>query len=103
MNKRYLLIYVLVLSKGPVTLGQASIQTNYSLETLEKINEVENNITGSVIFNDELPSTITKRMAKYNVKGMSLAVVYNYKIVWAKGYGWADEAEKKPVTTETLF
>jgi CubicO group peptidase (beta-lactamase class C family) len=42
-------------------------------------------------------------MAKYHVKGLSLAVIRDYKIAWAKGYGWADEAEKKPMTTEMLF
>ena len=44
-----------------------------------------------------------ERMKFYNVKGVSVAVVHNYKVVWAKGYGWADEKEKRPVTTETLF
>ena len=78
-------------------------QINYSHETLEKIKEVENSITGSVIYNDEKPSTIIQRMAKYNVKGMSMAVIHDHKIEWAKGYGWADVAKKKPVTTETLF
>jgi CubicO group peptidase (beta-lactamase class C family) len=78
-------------------------QTNYSQETLEKIKQVENNIAGNFILNDDLPGTITERMAKYHVKGMSMAVIYNYKIAWAKGYGWADEAEKRPVTTQTLF
>lgn len=78
-------------------------QTNYSLETLEKIKEVENTITGNVILNDAPPSTIIERMAKYKVKGVSIAVIHDYKIAWAKGYGWADEAEKRPVTTETLF
>jgi hypothetical protein len=24
-------------------------------------------------------------------------------IQWAKGYGWADSAEKRPVTIHTLF
>jgi CubicO group peptidase (beta-lactamase class C family) len=42
-------------------------------------------------------------MAYYKVKGLSIAVVDNYKVVWAKGYGWADEKEKRPMTTETLF
>ncbi len=78
-------------------------QTNYSSETLEKIKEVENNITGRIILNDDQPSTIIERMAKYNLKGMSIAVIQDYKIVWAKGYGWADEEQKIPVTTETLF
>jgi CubicO group peptidase (beta-lactamase class C family) len=29
--------------------------------------------------------------------------VHNYRIEWAKGYGWADSAEQRPVTTLTLF
>jgi len=37
------------------------------------------------------------------VKGMSMAVIQDYRIVWAKAYGWADEGEKRPMTTETLF
>ncbi|MFZ4521464.1 MAG: serine hydrolase [Bacteroidales bacterium] len=78
-------------------------QTNYSQQTQERIKEIENNITGNLILNDERPGTISERMAKYNVKGVSIAVIRDYKIVWAKGYGWADDAEKKPVTTETLF
>jgi CubicO group peptidase (beta-lactamase class C family) len=85
------------------TSGLLFAQTNYSPETLQKIREVEQNIVGNTIINDNPPSTIAARMAKYNVKGMSIAVIHNYKIEWAKGYGWADEAEKRPVTTETLF
>jgi CubicO group peptidase (beta-lactamase class C family) len=82
---------------------QIFAQTNYSSKTLKKIKEVEENITGNILLNDEQPSTILERMAKYNVKGMSMAVIQDYKIVWAKGYGWADEAEKRPMTPETLF
>lgn len=78
-------------------------QASYSPETLEKIKEVENGISGRLMLNDEKPGTITERMAKYHVKGLSIAVIQDYKIAWAKGYGWADEAGKRPVTTETLF
>ena len=81
----------------------AFAQTSYPPETLKKIKEVENNICGRLIINNEKPGTIASRMARHNVKGMSIAVIHNYKIAWAKGYGWADEAEKKPMTTETLF
>jgi len=84
-------------------VSQVGAQISYSKETLEKIKEVEHNITGRVILNNAPPSTIAERMAKYKVKGMSIAVIHDYKIAWAKGYGWADEAEKRRVTTETLF
>lgn len=78
-------------------------QITYSPETLAKIKEVENNITGNLIVNDARPNTILERMAKYKVKGLSIAVIQDHKIAWAKGYGWADEAEQRPVTPETLF
>lgn len=47
--------------------------------------------------------TLPERMQYYHVPGLSIAVIHNYKLEWAKGYGWADEAEQIPVTTQTLF
>jgi len=35
----------------------------------------------------------------YKIKGISIAVIKNYKIEWARGYGCADLAENRPVTT----
>ncbi len=78
-------------------------QKNYSQQTLKTIEAIENGITGNTIVNDEKPTTIAAQMAKYKVNGMSIAVIRDYKIEWAKGYGWADVEAKKPMTTETLF
>jgi CubicO group peptidase (beta-lactamase class C family) len=47
--------------------------------------------------------TIAERMAHYNVVGVSVAVIDNYAIHWAKGYGLLAKDGKRPVTTETLF
>jgi CubicO group peptidase (beta-lactamase class C family) len=93
------ILFIAILLLGPKVFSQE----NFSQETLNKIKEIENNISGNVLVNDEKPGTITERMAKYKVKGLSIAVIHDYKIVWAKGYGWADEAEKRSVTTATLF
>jgi CubicO group peptidase (beta-lactamase class C family) len=79
------------------------VSQTYSKEVEEKIKEVENNITGRLVLNNEKPSTILERMKFHNVKGLSIAIIENNKISWAKGYGWADEEEKRPVTPETLF
>jgi CubicO group peptidase (beta-lactamase class C family) len=43
------------------------------------------------------------RMRVYGVPGLSIAVIHEGKLAWAKGYGWADTLRKVPVTTETLF
>jgi CubicO group peptidase (beta-lactamase class C family) len=42
-------------------------------------------------------------MKHYGVNGVSIAVIRDSKIEWAKGYGLADVEEKKPVTPDTLF
>jgi CubicO group peptidase (beta-lactamase class C family) len=36
--------------------------------------------------------TLSERMKHYNVAGLSVAVIDNYQNVWAKGYGYADDA-----------
>jgi len=48
-------------------------------------------------------ATITDRMRAYGVPGVSIAVIDDGRIVWAKGYGVADSSTRRPVTPETLF
>jgi CubicO group peptidase (beta-lactamase class C family) len=43
------------------------------------------------------------RMRYFNVPGVSIAVVNNGAIEWAKGYGAADAESGRPVDTATLF
>jgi len=83
-------------------LTEVAGQTTYSKEIEAQLQLVENNLAGRVKI-DGKSYNILDRMAHFKVKGLSMAVVQNYKVVWAKGYGWADEKEKRPVTTETLF
>jgi len=47
--------------------------------------------------------SLKERMEFYNVKAVSIAVIKNFKLEWAKAYGFADISEKKEATTETLF
>ncbi|POY37350.1 hypothetical protein C3K47_06185 [Solitalea longa] len=76
----------------------------YSPQVEEKINEVENNLGLWVqIEGENNHHTLQERMAHYNVNGISIAVIKDYKVEWARGYGWANQAEQRPVTTTTLF
>lgn len=82
--------------------GQSS--KKYSTEIQSKVKQVENNLSGWVqIENNPQMWTLEERMKFYHANGVSIAVIKDYKIEWAKGYGWADSLEQKPVTTETLF
>lgn len=89
---------------GYACSGCAQSQTKYSDSVQEKIKQVENNISGWVqIEGVKSVWTLPERMKYYHVNGLSIAVIHNYKLEWAKGYGWADSAMQIPVTTQTLF
>lgn len=47
--------------------------------------------------------TLKERMAFYSMNAISIAVIKDYKVEWSKAYGYADVAENRPATTQTLF
>ncbi len=49
------------------------------------------------------PYTLDELMDRFGVPGVSIAVIKNFKIHWAKGYGIADVETGAKVNTETLF
>lgn len=81
-------------------LGQNN--TTYSKEVQEKIKKFESNL-GLWVQIGNRQFTLADRMRSNHVNGVSIALIKDYKIEWAKGYGWADSAEQRPVTINTLF
>ena len=49
------------------------------------------------------PYTLQEVMHKYRVPGVSVAVIRDFDIHWAKGFGTADVATGLPVDARTLF
>jgi CubicO group peptidase (beta-lactamase class C family) len=74
-------------------------------ENNSRIERVENGLRpyGWALFGDEEHFNIPERMKFYKVPGVSIAVIENGKLVWAKGYGVKDFDTKEPVTVNTLF
>lgn len=72
-------------------------------DAADRIRQVEKNLIATAHIEEDSTHTIQERMAFYHIQGLSIAVIHNYKLEWAKGYGWADRDQKIPVTTETLF
>ena len=73
-------------------------------EINELIRKVETNLAPTIIYGDTIPQwNMEDRMKVSGAKGLSIAVIRNYKIEWAKGYGFADEAENRKVNTSTRF
>ena len=46
---------------------------------------------------------LVDRMRSYHMPGLSIAVIDNYRVVFAKGYGVAEFGGSKPVDSTTLF
>ncbi len=77
---------------------------NYSKEVLQLIKRVENNLSPDIIYGDTIPSlNVEARMKATGIQGLSIAVIKDYKIQWARGYGMADVESGRKVTSETRF
>src|SRR5438132_5563740 len=63
----------------------------------------------SCVTSAQAPSTrldsadVASLQKKFNVPGVSIAVIKDFKIDWAQGYGVADVETGAPVTIDTLF
>ena len=97
MRSSALLSVLVFLYLIPLSVGAQTI------DTAEKIRQVETNLVANIRAEGDSTWALKGRMAYYHIKGVSIAIVHNYKIEWAKGYGWADDSLKIPVTTQTLF
>jgi CubicO group peptidase (beta-lactamase class C family) len=51
----------------------------------------------------EVKWTVQERMAFWHVPGLSVAVIRNGQIAWAKGYGVKQVGANEPVDTESVF
>jgi hypothetical protein len=65
-------------------------EKKYAPEIELKIKEVENNLGFWIRIEGEPNLTLKDRMKFYHVNGVSIAIIKDYKIEWARGYGWAD-------------
>lgn len=50
-----------------------------------------------------LELTVKQLLELYKIPGLSIAVIHDYKIAWAKGFGVTAPGGRAPVTTTTLF
>jgi len=73
-------------------------------EIENQIKRVENGLPEITQNGDTLQYSLTEWMDKLAIPGVSLAVIDDYEIVWAKGYGVTSKgAEKTPISAETVF
>lgn len=54
-------------------------------------------------FDGEIAKQISKLMKAYKVEGLSVALVDDQQVAWAKGFGLADKAQGVPATPHTVY
>ena len=71
----------------------------------ERIAALESNLRNAVALagDEPKPMLLSERMAYYHTPGVSISVINDGEIEWAKGYGVLGADGAGPVTTATLF
>src|SRR6185369_1598213 len=67
------------------------------------IARVESGLRAPVLVEGDPVWTIAERLKRHGVPGVSVAVIRDFRIEWAKGYGAAQLDPPRPVTGTTLF
>jgi CubicO group peptidase (beta-lactamase class C family) len=84
--------------------GQAatpSTEAEPSASVQARIQRVENGLIALTELGS--PKTLAERMAHYGVPGVSIAVINDYQLEWAKGYGVLEAGGSERVTADSLF
>lgn len=71
----------------------------------ERINRIEHGLFAAtrMVEQRERKASLLDQMAHYEVPGVSIAVIHQDRIEWARGYGVQDVETREPVTPDTLF
>ncbi|HKY29035.1 MAG TPA: serine hydrolase [Pyrinomonadaceae bacterium] len=80
-------------------------QTAGGVNLAQRIERIENGLLPPAVLKGETPvrMRLADRMQHYKTPGVSIAVINDGRIEWARGYGFLAAGGSEPVTTETLF
>jgi CubicO group peptidase (beta-lactamase class C family) len=98
-------ILALCFALGLSISGAAQHQASKAQPLEDRIRRIENRLLVAAADDAQTftPATLTERLQHYQVPGVSIAVINNYQIEWARGYGITEKDSTTPVTPDTLF
>ncbi len=102
MRSKLIFALLLVASFALPTFHRSAAQ-NADAQTV-RIQRIENGLLPPVVVKGQTqPFKLSDQMAKYKVPGVSVAVIQDGKLAWAKGYGVIEAGGTTAVTADTLF
>jgi CubicO group peptidase (beta-lactamase class C family) len=84
-----------------ITVVSFAFAADNSIEA--RIKRIENGLVPPLFTQATKPMRLEDRMKNFMVPGVSIAVIENGKIAWARGYGVRDVETKTPVNEATVF
>ncbi|MDR1274408.1 MAG: beta-lactamase family protein, partial [Odoribacteraceae bacterium] len=72
-------------------------------ETFTPIHDIIQNQYSELTETKELDQTVTQFMNKWEIVGASLAIIKEGKLVYSKGYGYADREQGIPMNVNNIF
>jgi len=84
---------LLVSAALAATVDPRALVAQDSIPATDKYSAVARNLT----------SLIERERAQKGVPGISIALVDGQRVVWARGFGWADSSGKTPATASTVY
>lgn len=106
LSARFVLISAAALSLMVSAFAQSKPQSDDKHSELSaRTQRVENGIPPIPVSATDpaTPLNIEKLMELYQCPGLSVTVIDNFRIAWAKGYGVTEAGSHTPVTVHTLF
>ena len=90
--------------KSPALVGcVAALLTMGASSPTASIERIEKGLRPPVLVEGDKTWTLEERMRLFHLPGLSVAVFRDFKIDWAKAYGFADETAGQRATDATLF
>lgn len=98
------LVLILILAASPHAAAQTNDKPPSGGSHDVRVRHFESDIEVRLADNEPTEHiSLEKLMQLFKIPGLSIAVIDNYHVVWAKGYGVIEAGSTKPVTPRTLF
>jgi CubicO group peptidase (beta-lactamase class C family) len=104
------LLFVILLSayvhpQNPGSQAPVAAKTQVRAAIEERIARIENGLLPMLILTGSADPgmKLAERMKHYKTPGLSIAVINDYQVEWARGYGFLENGGNTPVTAESLF
>lgn len=83
----------------------SACSSSTTVDTQARIDAVEKNLIPAMVNEGNTPAgmALTDRMRHFQVPGISIAVIHNGAVEWAKGYGVTEADGTQAVTSGTVF